>query len=75
MTKMIKTFQVVEFDDGTVRVINSDKRQMARWFALDYFVDKPQLTQQGLYVALLSQDYYFSAGLETDEVATDADSQ
>ena len=62
MTKMIKTFQVVEFDDGTVRVINSDKRQMARWFALDYFVDKPQLTQQGLYVALLSQDYYFSAG-------------
>ena len=62
MTKMIKTFQVVEFDDGTVRVINSDKRQMARWFALDYFVDEPQLTQQGLYVALLSQDYYFSAG-------------
>ena len=62
MTKMIKTFQVVEFDDGTVRVINSDKRQMARWFALDYLVDKPQLTQQGLYVALLSQDYYFSAG-------------
>lgn len=62
MTKMIKTFQVVDFDDGTVRVINSDKRQMARWFALDYFVDKPQLTQQGLYVALLSQDYYFSAG-------------
>lgn len=62
MTKMIKTFQVVDFDDGTVRVINSDKRQMARWFALDYFVDKPQLTQQGFYVALLSQDYYFSAG-------------
>lgn len=62
MTKMIKTFQVVDFDDGTVRVINSDKCQMARWFALDYFVDKPQLTQQGLYVALLSQDYYFSAG-------------
>ena len=62
MTKMIKTFQVVDFDDGTVRVINSDKRQMARWFALDYFVDKPQLTQQGLYVALLSQEYYFSAG-------------
>lgn len=62
MAKVIKSFQVVEFDDGTVRVINSDKRQMARWFALDYFVDKPQLTQQGLYVALLSQDYYFSAG-------------
>lgn len=62
MAKVVKSFQVAEFDDGTVRVISSDKRQMARWFALDYFHDKPQLTQQGLYVALLSGDYYFSAG-------------
>lgn len=60
MAKAIKNFQVVEFDDGTTRVISTDKRQMARWYGLDYLQEKAQLTNQGSYIALLSRDYYFS---------------
>lgn len=58
----IKSFQMVEFDDGTTRVISTDKRQMARWYGLDYLQDKAQQTNQGTYIALLAKDYYFSAG-------------
>lgn len=62
MVQAVKTFQVVEFDDGSTRVISTDKRQMARWYALDYLLDKAQKTNQGSYVALLSPAFYFSAG-------------
>lgn len=62
MVNIIKNFQVVELDDGTTRVISSDKKQMARWYALDYLKDKPQKSQQEYYMALLSGEYYFSGG-------------
>ncbi|EAD0971005.1 hypothetical protein ARG35_02890 [Listeria monocytogenes] len=62
MAQAVKTFQIVEFDDGSTRVISTDKRQMARWYALDYLQDKAQKTSQGAYVALLSPAFYFSAG-------------
>lgn len=62
MAQAVKTFQIIEFDDGSVRVISTDKRQMARWYALDYLQDKAQKTSQGAYVALLCPAFYFSAG-------------
>lgn len=62
MAQVVKTFQVVEFDDGLTRIISTDKKQMARWYALDYLQDKAQKTNQGAYVALLSPAFYFSAG-------------
>lgn len=62
MKKIIKTFQVVELDDGTIRVISNEKKQMARWYALDYFVDKAKLDSNGYYIATLSEKFYFSPG-------------
>lgn len=62
MVRVIKNFQVIKLDDGTTHVISSDKQQMARWYGLDYLQDKPQKSKQDYYIALLSQDYYFSAG-------------
>ncbi|WP_337089436.1 hypothetical protein [Leuconostoc pseudomesenteroides] len=62
MAEVAKTFQIVEFNNGTIRVLSTDKRQMARWYALDYLQDKAQKTSQGAYVALLSPAFYFSAG-------------
>lgn len=59
MVQAIKSFQVLELDDGTVRVISSDKRQMARWFGLDYLQDKAKQTQNGNYIALMSSKYIF----------------
>ncbi|MGX7164340.1 hypothetical protein [Enterococcus massiliensis] len=60
MVQAIKSFQVLELDDGTVRVISSDKRQMARWFGLDYLQDKAKQTQNGNYIALMSSKYRFT---------------
>ncbi|MGX7014722.1 hypothetical protein [Vagococcus silagei] len=62
MAQVVKTLQVVEFDDGLTRIISTDKKQMARSYALDYLQDKAQKTSQGAYVALLSSAFYFSAG-------------
>lgn len=59
MVQAIKSFQVLELDDGTVRVISSDKRQMARWYGLDYLQDKAKPTQNGNYIALMSLKYSF----------------
>lgn len=60
MVQAIKNFQVLELDDGTVRVISTDKRQMARWYGLDYLQDKAKLTQNGSYIALMSLEYSFT---------------
>ncbi|QHS02488.1 hypothetical protein [Pediococcus acidilactici] len=59
MAKVVKSFQVLKMDDGSTCIISPDKRQMARWFALDYLKDKPQLNSQGYYVAVLSSSYRF----------------
>ncbi|MTB36804.1 hypothetical protein [Streptococcus uberis] len=62
MKKIIKSFQVIELDDGTTRVISGDKKQMARWYALDYFIDKAELQSNGQFVAILSDKFFFSPG-------------
>lgn len=60
MTQIVKTLQVVEFDNGIVRIISSDKRQMARWYGLDYLKDKAQLSDKGYFFADVSCDFYFA---------------
>ncbi|MGO0154614.1 hypothetical protein ACTL31_03345 [Leuconostoc mesenteroides] len=60
MVQAIKSFQVLELDDGTIRVISSNKQQMARWYGLDYLQDKARLTQNGTYIALMSSKYSFA---------------
>lgn len=62
MTKVIKTLQVLEYDNGSFKVLSTDKRQMARWYALDYLTDKAKVTTNGSYIADVSLDYYFSGG-------------
>lgn len=54
-----KMFYSFELQNGEVCIVSTDKKQMARWYALDYFVDKPQLTDKG-YKAVVSDDYYFT---------------
>ena len=54
-----KMFYSFELQNGEVCIISTDKKQMARWYALDYFVDKQQLTDKG-YKAVVSDDYYFA---------------
>lgn len=60
MAKVIKTIQVVEFDDGTSTVVSTDRRQMARWYGLDYLKDKARLTDKGNLLAEVSSDFYFA---------------
>lgn len=54
-----KMLFVTELQNGTIRVISSDRKQMARWYALDYLMEKPKLTDKG-YMSIVSKKYYFS---------------
>lgn len=62
MMKAVKILQVVEYSNGDVKVMSTDKKQIARWYALDYLRDKATLADNGTYNALVSKEYYFSAG-------------
>lgn len=59
MAKDVKAFHVLELENGETCIISTDKRQMARWYALDYLKEKPQLTEKG-YRAAVSDGFYFS---------------
>ena len=59
MEKVAKALYVLELGNGETCVISTDKRQMARWYALDYLKDKPHLTERG-YKAIVSDGFYFS---------------
>ena len=59
MGKVVKIFYAIEHENGETHIISTDKRQMARWYALDYFREKPQLTDKG-YRAVVSKGFYFS---------------
>ncbi len=59
MEKVVKLFYAIELENGETRVVSTDKRQMARWYALDYLKDKPRLTEKG-YTAIVSDSFYFS---------------
>lgn len=57
--KVVKMLYAFMQDNGETCVVSTDKRQMARWYALDYFKEKPKLTDKG-YKAVVSDGFYFS---------------
>lgn len=59
MWKDVKAFHVLELENGETCIISTDKRQMARWYALDYLKEKPLLTEKG-YRAIVSDGYRFT---------------
>jgi len=59
MEKAVKLFYAIGLENGETRIVSTDKRQMARWYALDYLKDKPKLTEKG-YTAIVSGGFYFS---------------
>ena len=59
MERVAKILYAIDFESGETRIVSTDKRQMARWYALDYLKDKPQLTDKG-YMAVVSEGYYFT---------------
>lgn len=56
--------KVIQYTDtnGRCLVVSDDKRQMARWYALDYLVDKPIRRSDGLYVGSVSEGFTFAPG-------------
>lgn len=59
MEKMIKRLYMFELGNGETCIVSTDKKQMARWYALDYLKGKPQLTEKG-YKGIVSDEFYFS---------------
>ena len=58
MDKVVKIFYAFELEGGETYVISPDRKQMARWYALDYLKDKPRLTEKG-YQAAVSEGFTF----------------
>lgn len=54
-----KSLCVFQLENGETCILCTDKKQMARWYALDYLRDKPQLTDKG-YKAIVADGFYFS---------------
>lgn len=59
MERVASLLYVIQTDDGETYIISTDKRQMARWYAMDYLRDKPQLTDKG-YRGVVSEGFYFT---------------
>lgn len=59
MGKVAKMLYAITRDNGETYIISTDKKQMARWYALDYLKEKPKLTDKG-YRAVVSDDFYFT---------------
>lgn len=59
MGKATKILYAFELENGDTCIISTEKKQMARWYALDYLKEKPQLTEKG-YRAVVSDGFYFS---------------
>lgn len=59
MEKVDKLLYAFELPNGKTCIVSTDKKQMARWYALDYLREKPQLTEKG-YRAIVSDGFCFS---------------
>ncbi len=59
MGKNAKAFHALELENGETCIISPDKRQMARWYALDYLKEKPMQTDNG-YRAIVSDGFRFT---------------
>lgn len=59
MERVARLFYAIELENGETHIISTDKRQMARWYAMDYLRDKPQSTDKG-YRGVVSEDFHFT---------------
>ena len=59
MERVVSLFYAIQMDDGKTHIISTDKRQMARWYAMDYLREKPQSTDKG-YRGVISEGFYFT---------------
>lgn len=66
MAKDVKAFHVLELENGETCIISTDKRQMARWYALDYLKEKPVQTENG-YRAIVSGGFRFTPAFRKTE--------
>lgn len=66
MDTVNKTLYVIGLDNGETCIISTDKKQMARWYALDYLKEKPVQTENG-YRAIVSDGYRFTPAFRKKE--------
>lgn len=66
MTNDIKAFHALKLESGETCIISTDKRQMARWYALDYLKEKPVQTEKG-FRAIVSDGYRFTPAFRKKE--------
>ncbi|MCM1253972.1 MAG: hypothetical protein NC321_14230 [Clostridium sp.] len=66
MAMDIKAFHALELENGETCIISTDKRQMARWYALDYLKEKPLPTEKG-YRAIVADGYRFTPAFRKKE--------
>ena len=66
MGKDIRAFHALELENGETCIISTDKRQMARWYALDYLREKPEWTEKG-YRAIVSDGFRFTPAFRKKE--------
>ena len=66
MEKVAKALYVLELGNGETCVISTDKRQMARWYALDYLKEKPVQTEKG-FRAIVSESFRFTPAFRKKE--------
>lgn len=59
MERVVSLFYVIKLDSGETHIISTDKRQMARWYAMDYLRDKPRLTDKG-YTGVVADGVRFT---------------
>ena len=66
MEKVVKLLYAFELEDGKAYIVSTDKRQMARWYALDYLKEKPVQTENG-YRAIVSGGFRFTPAFRKTE--------
>ena len=66
MGKDVKAFHVLELESGETCIISTDKRQMAKWYAMDYLKEKPEQTENG-YRARVSDGFRFAPAFRKKE--------
>lgn len=59
MEKVARLLYVIELENGEIHIISTDKRQMARWYAMDYLRDKPRMTDKG-YTGVVADGVRFT---------------
>lgn len=66
MEKVVKLLYAFELEDGKAYIASTDKRQMARWYGLDYLKEKPVHTEKG-YRAIVSDGFRFTPAFRKKE--------